>query len=165
MKKYLLGEDNKEFGGKISSEDIIYSCYLIEVISRIIMQRNKYTVNKMGLKNITNLIYFSKDYRVMAPEESAEELIKDLKLEEGNFIISDIPPQYFIGIPDEWRMGQKYGELVLDTKTEDETFAEAIIRVYNNPICDIIDDYSCNAFQEPRDNTKIAYDLGYFDFQ
>ena len=32
---------------------------------------------------------------------------------------------------------------------ENNVCADAILRVYNNPICEIIDDYNCSAYYDP----------------
>ena len=54
-------------------------------------------------------------------------------------------------------MGELYKRLILDTKSAEEEYADGIIRVYNDPICDKIDDYDCSAFYEPSYEIKRAY--------
>ena len=46
-------------------------------------------------------------------------------------------------------MGKVYTRLILDTMQPEEDYAEAITRVYNNPICKVIDNYNASAFYEP----------------
>lgn len=42
-------------------------------------------------------------------------------------------------------MGKVYSRLVLGTLQEGENFSDGIIRVYNNPLCEIVDDYNSSA--------------------
>ncbi len=50
-------------------------------------------------------------------------------------------------------------------KVEEEwikDYADGIIRVYNNEICDVIDNYNCSAFYEPSYVVTRAYQNGGF---
>lgn len=40
--------------------------------------------------------------------------------------------------------------------------ADAILRVYNNPICEIIDDYNCSAYYDPSPYIARSYYAGGF---
>lgn len=44
-----------------------------------------------------------------------------------------------------------------------EDYAHAILRVYNNPICEIIDDYNCSAYYEPSPFIARSYYAGSFN--
>ena len=44
----------------------------------------------------------------------------------------------------------------------EEDYAEAITRVYNNPICKVIDNYNASAFYEPSYVIARAYNEGGF---
>lgn len=44
-----------------------------------------------------------------------------------------------------------------------EDYAYAILRVYNNPICEIIDDYNCSAYYEPSPFIARSYYAGSFN--
>lgn len=44
----------------------------------------------------------------------------------------------------------------------DVTDVDKIIKVYNNPICDVIDNYNCSAFYEPSYVIARAYQNGGF---
>ena len=43
-----------------------------------------------------------------------------------------------------------------------EDYIDGILRVYNNPICDVIDNYNCSAFYEPSYVIARAYQNGGF---
>lgn len=87
MYKVELNENNTVYGGMLTEEDVIYTCYLIEVISRGMLQRNKYTANKIGKNGLYDLMCYSRDFRIMDPWEAAEEIISDFGIVEGTFNI------------------------------------------------------------------------------
>lgn len=43
-----------------------------------------------------------------------------------------------------------------------ESKVDGIIRVYNNPICEVIDNYNCSAYYEPSYVIARAYQNGGF---
>lgn len=49
-----------------------------------------------------------------------------------------------------------------DTMQPNEDFVDGIFRVYNNPICEVIDNYNCGAFYEPSYVIARAYLAGEF---
>jgi len=65
-------------------------------------------------------------------------------------------------IPSPLDMGAVYQRLIRDTLTSKEDFIDGIIRVYNNEICDVIDNYNCSAFYEPSYVIARAYQNGGF---
>ena len=49
-----------------------------------------------------------------------------------------------------------------DTLESKEDYVDGIIRVYNNEIFDVIDNYNCSAFYEPSYVVARAYQAGGF---
>lgn len=45
---------------------------------------------------------------------------------------------------------------------ENNVCADAILRVYNNSICEIIDDYNCSAYYDPSPYIARSYYAGGF---
>lgn len=52
--------------------------------------------------------------------------------------------------------------LIVDTLKQGEDYVEGIIRVYNDPICDVIDNYNTSAYYEPSYVIARAYNEGGF---
>ena len=65
-------------------------------------------------------------------------------------------------IPTALEMGKVYQRLISDTLVPEEDYVDGIIRVYNNEICDTIDNYNCSAFYEPSYVIARAYQNGGF---
>ena len=59
-------------------------------------------------------------------------------------------------------MGAVYQRLICDTLGTKENFVDGIIKVYNDPICEVIDNYNCSAFYEPSYVIARAYQQGGF---
>lgn len=59
-------------------------------------------------------------------------------------------------------MGKVYKRLILNTLQPDEDYADAILRVYNDPICEVIDNYNTSAYYEPSPYIARSYFAGGF---
>ena len=54
-------------------------------------------------------------------------------------------------------MGKVYKRLIVDTQLPEEDYIDGIIRVYNDAICEKLDDYNCGAYFEPSYVIARAY--------
>lgn len=52
--------------------------------------------------------------------------------------------------------------LILATLQPDEDYVQGMLRVYNNPICEVIDNYNASAYYEPSYVIARAYNDGGF---
>ena len=59
-------------------------------------------------------------------------------------------------------MGTVYCRLIVNTLSSKEDYVDGIIRVYNDDICEVIDNYNCSAFYEPSYVIARAYQNGGF---
>ncbi len=59
-------------------------------------------------------------------------------------------------------MGKVYSKLIVDTALLNEDYVKGIVRVYNDEICEVIDDYNNGAFYEPSYVIARAYKNGEF---
>ena len=59
-------------------------------------------------------------------------------------------------------MGKAYKHLILNTLQKEEDCADGILRVYNNPIREVIDNYNCSAYDEPSPYITRSYYAGGF---
>lgn len=59
-------------------------------------------------------------------------------------------------------MGKVYMRLILATLQPDEDYVQGMRRVYNNPICEVIDNYNASAYYEPSYVIARAYNDGGF---
>ena len=59
-------------------------------------------------------------------------------------------------------MGGVYQRLIRDTAAPGENENDGILRVYNHPICETIDNYNASAYYEPSYWLAHAYRTGAF---
>ncbi len=73
------------------------------------------------------------------PLKIEAEWIESYHLQQGEFDISDVNLDLVEQIPTETQMGKVYTRLILSTLEPDEDYVDGMIRVYNDSICDVID--------------------------
>lgn len=59
-------------------------------------------------------------------------------------------------------MGKVYMRLILSTLRPEEDYIDGMIRVYNDEICEVIDNYNGSAYYEPSYVITRAYNNGGF---
>lgn len=154
---------NKYFPDEeIEENDLFFVCSMIERVARQLHQRNKYVVNTIGSDNLYHLLSVANVLHSENPLKVADDWIKDYNLKAGDFDITDIDRDLAERIPTALEMGSVYKRLILDTMTSKENYVDGIIRVYNNDLCKVIDNYNCSAFYEPSYVIARAYEAGGF---
>ena len=147
---------------EITRDDVKFICYMIERVARRLHQKNSYVVNKLGKENLNHLISVANVLHCNNPLDVEDEWIDEYRLEEGNLDISDVDYDLVDRIPTALQIGKVYERLIHDTSMSNETEVEGIIRVYNDKICDKIDNYNCSAYYEPSYVIARAYYQGGF---
>lgn len=147
---------------KIKKDDLFFICYMIERVARRLHQKNKYIVNQIGKKEFEHLISIANVLHAMNPVSVEDQWIEDYLLKEGSFDITKVDRELVEKIPSPIQMGKVYQRLISDTLQPGETEVSGILRVYNNSICDVIDNYNCSAYYEPSYVIARAYQNGDF---
>ena len=153
--KYFPDED-------IKINDLYFICYMIERVARHIKQKNKYVVNTIGRDGLYHLISCAEVLHCENPLKVESDWINDYKLENGNYDITSVDKELASIIPTPLDMGAVYRRLIINTLSSKEDYVDGIIRVYNDDICDVIDNYNCSAFYEPSYVIARAYQNGGF---
>ena len=147
---------------EITRDDVKFICYMIERVARRLHQKNSYVVNKIGKENLNHLISVANVLHCKNPLDVEDEWIDEYRLEEGNLDITDVDYDLVDRIPTALQIGKVYERLIHDTAMSNETEVEEIIRVYNDEICEKIDNYNCSAYYEPSYVIARAYYQGGF---
>ena len=147
---------------EITKDDVKFICYMIERVARRLHQKNSYVVNKLGKENLNHLISVANVLQCKNPLDVEDEWISEYQLEEGNEDVTDVDFTLVDRVPTPLQMGKVYQRLIYDTLQPNETEVEGIIRVYNNEICEKIDNYNCSAYYEPSYVIARAYYQGGF---
>lgn len=146
----------------ITEDDLFFVCSMIERVARHIKQRNKYVVNKIGYDNLLHLLSVANVLHCLNPKQVVDDWVADYHLEQGSFDITNVDPDLCTIIPTPLDMGKVYMRLILQTRLNAEDYAQGILRVYNNGLCETIDNYNGSAFYEPSYFIARAYFEGGF---
>ena len=154
---------NKYFEDEaITENDLFFVCYMIERVARKLHQHNKYVVNTIGYDELYHLMSVANVLHSSNPKQVEEDWINDYMLEKGDFDITLVNRELCYKIPTELDMGKVYSRLIVDTALPNEDYVSGIIRVYNNEICETIDNYNGSAYYEPSYVIARAYNEGGF---
>ena len=133
---------------QITENDLYFLCYMIERVARKLHQKNKYVVNPISKDEWMRLISLANVLHCENPLKSEAEWIDEYKLKKGNYDITDVDPELVDEIPSETQIGKVYTRLILSTLQPDEDYIDGMIRVYNDAICNTIDNYNSSAYYE-----------------
>lgn len=147
---------------EIQVNDLYFMCYMIERVARQLHQKNRYVVNSIGKNELYHLISCANVLHCENPSKVEEDWINDYCLQNGDYDITDVDKELATIIPTPLEMGEVYQRLIIDTMDSKEDYVDGIIRVYNNEICDVIDNYNGSAFYEPSYVIARAYQAGGF---
>lgn len=147
---------------QIKKDDVYFVCYMIERIARQLKQPNRYVVNAMGHDELAKKLSLADVLHAENPLAVAADWIEEYQLQTGNYDVTKVNEQYCTKIPTATQMGKVYKRLIMNTLQSEEDYADAIIRVYNHPICETIDNYNCGAYYEPSPYIARSYYAGSF---
>lgn len=140
---------NKYFPDEeIGFNELYFVCYMIERVAHRLHQRNRYVVSKLGDEGLYHQLSVAQVTHCLNPKQVEEEWIEEYQMEKGDFDITPIDPQYTDKVPTPTQMGKVYARLIKSVNDEDNLLV-ATRRIYNDPICDIIDNYNTSAYFEP----------------
>lgn len=148
----------------VKTDDLFFVCYMIERVVRQLKQPNKYVANIMGHDGLAKKLSLADVLHSENPLAVAADWIDEYQLEEGNYDVTKVDPELCSKIPTATQMGKVYKRLVLNTMQQNEDYADAILRVYNHPICEVLDNYDSSAYYEPSPYITRSYYAGGFRF-
>ena len=131
---------------QISENDLYFLCYMVERVARKLHQKNKYVVNSIPKEEWERLFSLANVLHCDNPLKIEAEWIEEYKLTTGNFDITDVDLELVDKIPSETQMGKVYTRLILSTLQPEEDYIDGMIRVYNDEICNTIDNYNSSAY-------------------
>ena len=146
----------------VKTDDLFFVCYMIERVARQLKQPNKYVANIMGHDELAKKLSLADVLHSENPLAVVADWIDEYQLEEGNYDVTKVDPELCPKIPTATQMGKVYKRLVLNTMQQNEDYADAILRVYNHPICEVLDNYDGSAYYEPSPYITRSYYAGGF---
>ena len=142
---------------QVTPDDLFFVCYMIERVARQQKQTNKYVVNAMGHDELAKKISLADVLHSANPQAVAADWTEEYHLQPGNHDVTKVNPELCDHIPTATQMGKVYKRLILSTMRNGEDYADGILRVYNDPICETLDNYNCSAYYEPSPYITRSY--------
>lgn len=146
----------------ITADDLFFVCSMIERVARHLKQPNRYVVNKMGHYELARQLSLAQVVHSENPLDVVDRWTEEYGLEPGSYDVADVDPELCEQIPTAHDMGKVYARLILQTRLDAEDYADGILRVYNDHICQTIDNYNCSAYYEPSYYLARCYFAGVF---
>jgi hypothetical protein len=146
----------------VTPDDLFFVCYMIERVAREQKQPNKYVVNAMGYDELAKKLSLADVLHAANPLAVAADWKEEYHLAKGDYDVTNVNPELCSRIPTATQMGKVYKRLILSTLKEGEDYADAILRVYNAPVCETLDNYNCSAYYEPSPYITRSYYAGGF---
>ncbi len=147
---------------EVTEDDLYFLCYMIERVARRLHQRNRYVVNRIDRSEWMRLISLANVLHCENPLKIEDEWIEDYELQTGSFDVLDVDTELAKIIQTPTQMGKVYQRLILQTLQSEENYVVGLIRVYNDELCETLDNYTCGAFYEPSYFIARAYYNGGF---
>lgn len=147
---------------KITDNDLYFLCYMIERVARRLRQKNRYVVNHITKEEWRRTISLASILHSENPLKIENEWITEYHLEKGEFDVTDVNPELVDVIPSETQMGKVYMRLILSTLKPEEDYIDGMLRIYNDDICEALDNYNSSAYYEPSYIITRAYNDGGF---
>ena len=147
---------------EVVKNDLYFMCYMVERVARKLNQHNAYVVNTIGEAELRHLISVANVLHSVNPMQVEADWIAAYHLQQGIFDITAVDKNLCEQIPAATAMGKVYMRLILATLQPDEDYVQGMLRVYNNPICKVIDNYNASAYYEPSYVIARAYNDGGF---
>lgn len=142
---------------EITNNDVLFVCFMIEKVARQLHQKKKYVANALGRGGLERGLLFADVLHCENPDKVADGWIRDYHMRQGDFFVERVRKELVDQIPTAMDMGHVYQRLISGTKEPDEDFPGAILRIYNAPLTDMIDDYNTAAYYTPSYLLRQAY--------
>lgn len=147
---------------QVTVDDLYFVCYMIERVARHLKQPNSYVANALGHDGLSHMLSLASVLHADNPLAVEADWIERYGMQSGCYDVSDVDAELCPKVPTATQMGKVYKRLILNTLEQDEDYADAILRVYNNPICKVIDNYNGSAYYEPSPYIVRSYYAGGF---
>ena len=134
------GRESKE------SNDLFYTCSLIDYIARKTKNERKYVVNKIGKVYLKKIYDLADVYHCDNIDRVSDDFIEESGIKTGKF---DNVADCGYAIPTYWDIGKVYKRLILQVAEEEKTgVIDALLNVYNSFLSSKIDDYNSSVYYE-----------------
>lgn len=145
----MIGREDKK------SNDLFFTCSLIDFIARKTKNKRIDVVNALGNKRISKIYELADIYHSDNIERVSDDFIEEAEIQNGDF---DNVGLAKYAVPSHWDIGKVYKRLILGiAKENDVDIIEALIQAYNSFVSDKIDDYNSSFYYDAPQNILNAF--------
>lgn len=145
----MTGREDKK------SNDLFFTCSLIDYISRKTKNRRIDVVEKLGARRLEKIYELADIYHSDNIDRVSDDFIREANITEGSF---DNVGDCRYSIPSHWDIGKVYKRLILGiAREQDLTIIDALLAAYHSFVSEKIDNYNSSFYYENPQNILIAY--------
>lgn len=145
----MTGREDKK------SNDLFFTCSLIDYISRKTKNRRVDVVEKLGARRLEKIYELADVYHSDNIDRVSDDFIREANITEGSF---DNVGDCRYSIPSHWDIGKVYKRLILGiAREQDLTIIDALLAAYHSFVSEKIDNYNSSFYYENPQNILIAY--------
>lgn len=140
------------------SNDLFFTCSLIDYIARKTKNRRRDVVNALGRERIAHIYDLADVYHCDSIDDVSDRFIEEAGITEGLF---DNVGAAKYAIPSHWDIGKVYKRFILGIARHEEIeVPDAVMKGYNSYVSDLIDDYNSSFYYDAPQNILNAYIYG-----
>lgn len=138
-----------------NSDDLRYTCSLIEYIGRKTNNTRQTVVEALGEKYLKHILNHADVFHCEQIDEVADRFIEACNIKQGDF---DNIKSCKYDVPSYWDIGAVYGRLVESIAIDD--VVAKLIEIYNSWITKYIDNYNMAVYYMTPEYLRISYEEG-----
>ena len=137
------------------SNDLFFTCSLIDYIARKTKNRRADVVNALGKSAIVKIYVLADIYHSDNIEQVSEDFIRSAQISRGSF---DNISSARYAIPSHWDVGKVYKRLILGiSKNKNIDVVDALFEAYNSFVSDKIEDFNSSFYYDAPGNILNAF--------
>ena len=148
----MIGREDKK------SNDLFFTCSLIEYIARKTKNKRSAVVNALGRPSVAQIYDLADVYHSDNIDAVSDDFIADAHITEGTF---DNVAAARYAVPSHWDIGKVYKRLILGIAREKNIeVIDALFAACNSFVSDKIDDYNSSFYYDAPQNILNAFLTG-----
>lgn len=137
------------------SNDLFYTCSLIDYIARKTKNKRSSVVNALGKPSVAKIYELADVYHSDNIETVSDDFIESAHITCGEF---DNVTDAKYAVPSHWDIGKVYKRLILGISREKGIdVIDALFEAYNSFVSDKIDDYNSSFYYDAPQNILNAF--------
>lgn len=128
------------------SNDLFFTCSLIEYIARKTKNRPRFVAEKLGSRNLARIYDLADVYHSDSIDDVSASFIEKCGIGKGSF---DNAAACMYAVPSHWDLGKVYKRLILSVADAEQTdVITALQKVFSSKISDMIENYNSDFYYQ-----------------